>query len=327
MADPCKPILDRIAALQAGKRALQADLRTAPPSEKALLIRLIREADASLREASADLRRCRSTSPAPVLADIRMRLSSCLSSDNRRRLEQALTDAFADEDGIAHSACLAGDESIGVWAPSRGEETARRASLDLLPPIKSGESFGQVVERDLIKRKVRESWDAQPKAFNDDGEADSEGPNFLTSLSYRMEAPNRVITTTEGFRRTPDPFPNIEFTATTTDTLDTEAGVLHCDTTTDVDADLDVAQLLLELFTAGPLGVVRGLFRIASDIWDSSLGPDVQQGGVGCSVLALFPTRISLGGGFFAQITYTRVETAPGGFILAGGTQSVSGPT
>jgi hypothetical protein len=324
MADGCQRFVDRVAAFQAEKRALQAELRSAPPSEKVLLLRLIREADASIRRANAELLACRAQNPAPVLASIRMQLANCLNQDIRERLERALTDAFAEENAIAHSRCIGDNESVGIWVPRIGEEEGRVASLDLLPPRRSGESFGQVVEKNLIKRKVREDWDARPKAYNDEGEPDTDGPVFLTNLSYRMEDPDRVITTTDGFRKAPGLLPDIDFTVTTVDILGTEAGALHCDTTTDVDVDLDVFELLVELFIGGPLGAVRGLFRIASDIWDGSLKPEVDHGGVGCSILALFPSRIDLGDGVGAEASFSRVEAARGGFILAGGSLNIS---
>jgi len=324
MPDQCQPLVDRIRALQAEKRSVQEDLRSASPSEKRLIIQLARQLDAQLREANDELTRCRRTHPAPRLADIRMQLSRCLDPLTRARVEEAITEAFADEDGVAHAACVDGHESLGVWIPAVGEEAGRRLSLELVPPRGSSEEFGLVVERELIKRQVRRDWDARPKAVDDEGEPDTAGPIFLTNLTYRMEEPHRVVTTVEGFRRTSVVVGevNLDFTVTITDDLDVEHGQPHCDTTIDVDADLDILGVVTELFLGGPLGVVRSLVRVGAKIWEDSLAPDHQDGGVGCSALALLPTRIALDDETAVVLSYSRVETAAGQFIVAGGSLS-----
>jgi hypothetical protein len=87
-----------------------------------------------------------------------LQLSSCLDPLKRGRVEKAVTEAFADEDGVAQSPCVDGLESLGVWIPPVGEEAGRRLALELLPPRESNESFGIVVGRELIKRQVRRDW-------------------------------------------------------------------------------------------------------------------------------------------------------------------------
>lgn len=322
MPDPCQPIENRIADLRSTKQSLQEELRAAPPSQKPAFIQLIRQTDVSIREAGAELRRCRSQNPAPVRSDIGFELFRCLDAARRRLLEEALTDAFAADDGIAHADCIDDSERVGIWVPAVGSESGRRAGLEFVNLLREpGETFGQSIGLALIRRNARAAWEAQPKAFNDDGDPSPDGPIFLTSFSFRLESPDRVVTTTGGFRRSGSILPDVDFTATTTDTLGIEQGEIHCDTTTDVDADFSVLGFLLELFLGGPLGAVRALFRIGADIWDSSLGPDDQQGGVGCSALALFPRQIALDDGTSIVTSYSRVGVFPT-FILAGGTLS-----
>ncbi len=324
MADPCQPIVDRLAALQAQRRGLQDELRTASPSEKRFLVQQIRQMGESIRAASAELATCRRTNPAPLRPDIGFQLSTCLPDNIRPRFEQALREAFSEMNGEAHSTCIDGTERVGIWLPSVGEAGGRLAGLEFVnPPRRAGESFSQSISAPLIRRTARAEWDARPKAYNSDGDPDPTGPVFLTGFSFRMQPPDRVVTTTDGFRRISGPLPDVEFTASTIDTLDAEGGAPHCDSTTEVDADFDELSFLLELFLGGPLGVVRSLFRMGADIWDSTIDPG-QQGGVGCGALALFPARINLDAGISAELDYRRVEVTRAGAMLAGGTIEVS---
>jgi hypothetical protein len=239
-------------------------------------------------------------------------------------VEARLTEAFAEQNGIAHSACINGTERVGIWAPTVGEENGRRLGLEFVNLLREPqESFGQSIGHSFIKRNADAAWEAQPKAFNDEGAPTPEGPIFLTNFSFRLESPNRVITTIEGFRRFPFPLPDVDFTVTITDSLIIKEGQIHCDTSTHVDVDSNVIDFVLDLFLGGPLGIVRVLFRIGADIWDSSLAPNDERGGVGYSTLALFPKQIDLGDGFALVTTYSRNEVFPG-FILAGGTLALA---
>src|SRR4030095_6106559 len=134
--------------------------------------------------------------------DIRLVSSRCLDPPTRTLVEAAVPEALADEDGVAHSACVDGRESLGIWIPAVGDEAGRRLALEVVPPRQSGEEFGLVVGRELIKRQVRRDWEARPKAVDDEGEPDTTGPVFLPNPAYRVEKPHRVVTTVEGVGRT-----------------------------------------------------------------------------------------------------------------------------
>lgn len=323
MPDQCQPIIDRITVLQAQRAGLQQELRTASPSEKAFLVEQIRLVNESIRDASVELAVCRRSNPAPLRPDVGFKLLRCLDDDVRPRLEEALREAFADMDGEAHSDCIGGTERVGLWLPSRGGEEGRRAGLEFVnPPVRAGETFGQSLSAPLIRRTARADWDARPKGYDGDGNPADSGPVFLTGFSFQMEPPDRVVTTAEGFRRISAPLlPDVDFKAITTDILDTENDRPHCTSTTEVDAVFDELSFLLELFL-GPLGVVRNLFRIAADIWDSSLDPGAQ-GGVGCGALALLPTHITVDEENDVTLKYSRIEVTRAGDMLAGGTVEV----
>lgn len=329
MSDPCQPIQDRIATLRTELGFLQRELDNAPPDE--LVPRILEQMDEvreSIREQNEELERCRSQNPVPIRPHIGFEFRTCLNAELRQLIEQRLTEAFTSQNGIAHATCINGTERIGIWAPSVGEENTRRLGLESFNLLREpGETFGQSISLSYIQRNARAAWEARPKAFNGDGEPTPEGPVFLTNFSFRLESPNRVVTTTEGFRRL-DIFPDIDFTATTTDTLrivtgEEEAGHIHCDTSTHVDADFQVLGFLRNLFLGGPLGSVQALFQIGADIFDGSLGPENKQGGVGCSLLALFLERIELEEGRLLVFNYSRIEVFSGS-ILAGGTVSLA---
>jgi hypothetical protein len=322
--DPCQPIVDRLEALRAAKKDLQAELSTAPPNEKPALIQQIRQVDAAIKQGGAELTQCRATNPAPLRPDIGFIVTSCLPAGVRADVEEALNEAFEAEDGVAHSRCIDGRERLGVWAPSRGQQDARVAGLEFVnPPLKAGERIGEVVNAEWFRKRVRAGWDAAPKAYNTDMEPDAAGPIFLTDLTFKMQKPNMVLTTTQGFRRIPGPLPDVDFTATTTDVLSAEAGVPHVDSTVDVDVDFDLVSFLLEFFTGGPLGQARGLFTIGADIWDNAFAGGTTQGGAGASALQLFPTEIHLDTDSAVGITYRRLEVTQAGALLSGGTVSM----
>ena len=209
----------RIAALQAEKRALQQDLRSAPPSEKRLIIQLIRRCDVDIRQANTELTSCRAQNPAPRTADIRLHLSSCLDPLKRARVEEAVTEAFADQDGVAHSACVDGLESLGVWIPAVG---ARRPADDWpwssCHPESRTRASGLSLGESSSSARCAATGRPGPR-LDDQGEPNTAGPIFLTNLTYRMEEPSRVVTTVEGFRRSGGLLGDIEFTATVTDDL------------------------------------------------------------------------------------------------------------
>lgn len=318
MPDLCQPILNEIAGLNAEKKFYQDQLKQ-EPGQKAVWIKLIQEVNKQLREQGERLAECRKENPLPLRPNIGFQFSTCLPDDSRPTVEARLTQAFAEQNGVAHAACIDGTERVGIWAPSVGEEKGRRLGLEFVNLLREPqESFGQSIGHSFIKRNADAGWEAQPKAYNDDGVPTPEGPVFLTNFSFRMESPNRVITTIEGFRRFPFPLPDLDFTVTITDILVIRDGQIHCDTSTHVDVESNLLDFLVDLFLGGPLGVVRVLFRIGADIWDSSLAPEDDRGGVGKSLLALFPQRIDLGNGFALATSYSRIEVFSG-FILAGG--------
>src|SRR4029453_7317848 len=132
----------RLSAHRAERVSAREDLHWATPSERQAIIQLARRIDVELRDANAELSRCRRTNPAPRLPDIRLVSSRCLDPPTRTLVEAAVTEAFADEDGVAHSACVDGRESLGIWIPAVGDEAGRRLALEVVPPRQSGEEFG-----------------------------------------------------------------------------------------------------------------------------------------------------------------------------------------
>jgi hypothetical protein len=73
MPDQCQPIVDRIAALQAEKRALQQDLRSAPPSVK----RLSSSSSSAAAASTSDKPTLSSRRAGPRTRHLASRISAC----------------------------------------------------------------------------------------------------------------------------------------------------------------------------------------------------------------------------------------------------------
>ena len=331
MPDKCRPILDRIAELKSQRQLLQSELKSNPGMKEGLA-KLIKELAIQIAQQEVLLKQCRADNPQPVLPDFSMESRLCLPDDKRRQLIEQLNEAFSGERGIAQSLCIGGTERTGVWIPERGSSEARDLGLEsvnLLPD--GGENVGFLVRRGLIQRRAREAWDAQPKVLNSDGDFDPDGRIILTNFSFRFESPNRVVTQIEGFRRGFFPFPDTDFTVTITDILtvvlqdEEDIGKLACSSSVDTEAEFDIFDFITSLLLGGPLlGAIRGLFQISADIFDGSLGPDHEDGGVGCGVLQLLPETIAIDDETSVEITYNRISVFPSGILALGFASIVS---
>lgn len=332
MADECLPILNRIAELKSQRQSLQKELGTAPPALKPALVELIKKLNTDISQQESELRKCRSDNPQPSFPDFSIHFRFCIpDQDTRDQLIEQLNEAFEDENGIAHSQCINGDEKIGIWIPERGSPEARELGLESINLLdNSGENISMLLRRSLVQRQVRAEWNAQPKVLNSNGNPDPQGNTILTNLTFQFEQPNRVVTQIEGFRRRLFPLPDTDFTIAITDLLSVvtqgeleEIGKLQCHTSSNIDADFDVFDLIASSLLGGPLvGAIRGLFQVAVDIFDSSLGPDQDEGGVGCGLLKLYPDSIEVGDEQSLDVTYRRIQVFPSS-IKASGTASL----
>lgn len=282
--------------------------------------------------------------PYSAQPDIGFALDICLDTETRRLTEERLTDYFASERGLVRSYCVDGTEKIGIWIPpfvaalehAQDRETSLRAGLeDVDLQRQPGESFGLAILRSgYIGDAVHAAWAAQPKILNNKGEPDPDGSVVLRHLSYQREGDNRVVTEIKGFKRMPSMIPDLDFTVNITDTVQVgtgeDAGRLVCDSSTDFDVDTDggtidfLNHLAVNLFL-GPLGIAHTLFPFAADIFDDPLAPAVERSGVGCSMMALFPSRLDLDddGEQALVFSYSRLQVGQGNSIRAGGSVSV----
>lgn len=144
MPDPCQPIQQRIAESQDTKRALQEDLKDATPTQKAGIIKLIRQLDAEIVEQKKLLQECRETSPAPLRPDIGWELGSCLDPTTRGDVERLLTEMFARRSVASRMPPALRALSVLVSghparAARKGDATASSSSiLPALVPQRSG---------------------------------------------------------------------------------------------------------------------------------------------------------------------------------------------
>lgn len=336
MADKCQEILGRIADLKSQQQTLQAELKEASPALKAGLANFIKKLSKDIDQQQQELSKCRADNPQPIFPDFSIDLRLCIPDQGTRdQLVAQLNEAFDAERGVAHSQCIDDDEKIGIWIPGRGTPEARELGLESINLLDNpGENISMLLRRSLVQRQVREEWNAQPKVLNSNGNPDPNGNTILTNLTFQFEQPNRVVTQIEGFRRRPFPLPDTDFTITITDLLSVisqgeleDIGKLQCQTSTNVDADFDVFDLVSSLLLGGALvGGLRGLFQIGADIFDNSLGPDPDENGVGFGLIKLFPKRITIDDDQSIEMTYRRIQVFTTG-IKASGNATLIGRT
>jgi hypothetical protein len=326
MPDPCQSIQQHITQAQETRRALQEDLKDATPGQKKGIIRLIKQLNAEIAEQRKLLQDCRKDNPAPLRPDIGWELGVCLNADVGRRLEEELTDLFADVNGIAHADCRDGTERIGVWAPAIGSEAGRREGLEFVNLAGRGNgAFGISLNRDFINRRIRAANEAMVRAFDMDGNPNEEGPIFLSNgASGHFVSPSTIVTTVEGFRRL-GPL-DVGFVVTIADTFriagaggGERPGTVTVDTSVDFESDFLELEVIVGFALSRVLGALLAAFRFGLDaVVDGEIGASPLAGlGIGRALLPLFLADLTLRSGGL-EFTYDRVEVFPG-FILAGG--------
>lgn len=219
-----------------------------------------------------------------------------------------------------------GSTRIAIWLRTPPVLTAdvnqaRERGVAQLDLVRKGEGFGFFLNVGLVRRIAFDAWLRAPKRLDAEGRPDANGPINLTAFALDFVAPNRVVMRVDGFDERP--WPDVNFTVVTTDTITASAGTLVAETDTDliVDRDQHLALGFLlslagivgptPLFFLGAVFVVQGLIvTLAPD-------PDLGQG-AGARALELVPKEIMIPDGFKYIPYYTRGEVSGGG-IFAGG--------
>jgi hypothetical protein len=271
--------------------------------------------------------------PAVSTPDLAFQFSPCLPDELRDPVVAAVREAVGATADV-RAACVAGTERVAIWfhpLTPGADTTARDRGLQRLSLLHSGETFACIVNSSLIRSRAQDAWDAAPKRLDGDGHPDPDGPIHLTSFSLSFTSPNRVVTKIGGYDERP--WPDVDFTLTTTDTIGASANEITCASSEDLDVDTSWLNFLtgIFLFVLPPLGLVF----LVEDIIVGSVDAPNANAGAGCGAASLIPREILIPGGLKVVLLYRRAEVASGG-LFAGGSYlviprdpavTISGPT
>ncbi len=256
--------------------------------------------------------------PPPVSTpDLAIQIAFCLPAELNDAVVSAVRQAI-DPNADVRTACVSGTQRIGIWLRpfvNNQDNQARDRGLQRLNILGAGETLTFFINAALIRRQALDGWNAAPKRLNGDGGADPNGPIHLTGFSVSFESPNRVVTKVTGFDERP--WPDVDFTLTTTDTLSVSGGQVNCTSQRNLDVDTSWLNFLTGLFLIllPPLGIVFLVERIIVGSADAPSG----DAGPGCAAAKLIPREILIPGGQKVVPSYSRIEVSSGG-IFAGGT-------
>jgi hypothetical protein len=220
--------------------------------------------------------------------DAAFQFSPCLPS----QVESQVVDAIQSIGSDVHTACQSGSERVGIWlqAPSgRDDAAVRDRGVADLNVLQSGETFAAMVSAAAIYRKAFNEWrddNVTPKRLNGDGKPDPHGPVHLTDFQVDFQSPNKVTSTIRGYDERP--WPDVDFTLTTTDTLSVSGGRVKCQSAEHFDVDTSVLNLLTGVFgvLVPPLGLIFGIEDIIVSGTDA---PDIDnRGSLGCPAAHFF---------------------------------------
>ena len=264
--------------------------------------------------------------------DIAFQFTPCvnsLASGLEDSMLAAIRDAFPGAD--VRTLCRTSgrrpiqSQRVGIWmrppVQNTDDEQVRTAGLESLSLLKPDEDFAAFVNEAYIRGEAFEAFAKMPKRLKKGGAIpDRHGPIHLTRLDVVFEAPDRIITTVDGYDDRL--WPGVDFRLTTTDRPSASGGQLRVDTHTNLDtdtgwlADLALATLGLGLFVSGwfllATVVVAGL---GGYVAVQSASPT---GVLAGSVATRFPSKIMLPYRLALAMNYQRVSVTVGG-LFAGG--------
>jgi hypothetical protein len=260
--------------------------------------------------------------PFVSIPDAAFQISPCLPSTLEGQVGDAVR-TVVPAGAEVRVACVNGTERIGAWLMAmagRDDAAARSRGLSALSILGASETFAAKVGSAAILRNAYAQWNAAAKRLNGDGNPDPNGPVHLTGFTPRFTAPNTVSATITGFDERP--WPDVDFTLATTDSLSVGAGRVQCQSATSFDVDTSVLNVLTGVFgiLVPPLGLVFGIEDI---IVSGADAPSTTRASLGGPAVQFFPGTILLPLGLKATATYSRVGVDGSG-ITAGGSFSVS---
>jgi hypothetical protein len=261
-------------------------------------------------------------------------------------LEQARKNGYPDAGVHLNFVAAQSTTQIGIWlvGPSPAEfDDAKKAGLRLSAVgIPSENHFSISVNNGTIEREVDRRWasgeiprhydDGGNACFGEDCDIDIDGVfAYFTDLDSPFNPRRDRIYTIVGGKYTPA-FPDVEFTATTTDIFTIENGRIAITSSTSVDTEtsifnvLTAAFLLVGTIFTSAFGIGVGVVPfIAAAVFGTEdaiihLQGDAQVPGVGQFVVSkFFPKVLKLPGLPEIPLTYNGVFAGGGALVSATG--------
>lgn len=258
---------------------------------------------------------------APILSfQLGLCLPESLSESALSRLE-SMIQAFLDNPGISRAngniehGCVDGTERIGIWK-FPASDTISHTSLSEINIIREGELFAMYFDGSLLRSQALSVFSNVPERWNHNGVPDPNGPTHLQNLFVYFVEPNIIVTQVTGFDE--DPWPDVSFRYTITDTIRPDALKLRCDRSTSFDADTSILNFLTLIFTGAGLLELGLLFGVQSIIVNS-INPNINAfASVGCGLSEMLNQEFPLPGGKKISLLYTRFDAFIDGVIVAG---------
>jgi hypothetical protein len=262
---------------------------------------------------------CPPIGPPPVSTpDVGFQFFPCLPEELNGQVLDALRDFVPGAADVKPPKCMNGTTRLGVWfAPVSGfdDDAARDRGLDGLSLLQSGETFAGFLWRGFLTAKANNGFADQPKRIDPGGAPNPDGPIHLSSLDVAYTAPNQVSSFIHGYDERP--WPDVDFTLRTTDSLGTSNGRIQCMTSQSIDVDTGWLNALTGLFflTFPPLGA---FFLYENIVVSGADAPNTKAGSAACPAVRVFPAEIMLPGAQKVVVSYARAEVNENGIVVGG---------
>jgi hypothetical protein len=246
-----------------------------------------------------------------------------LSASQESVLVNAIKIAFSQAQDV-FAFCDA-TERVGVWFRPEGgrdDQAARLRGLATVNIVRPalGESFAGHIEGVYLTSAAETNWNQSPKLINSSGSPDPNGSIVLKGFTTSASPPSQWISTVTGTDTAP--WPDVDFTMTTTDTISVANGRIQCSSANAISTDTSVLNLLTGVFLIAfpPLG---GFFLYEDILASGADAPSTTAASVLCPAVAIFPAQILLPGTLQkAVFSYTRAQTDGSG-VTVGGTVGI----
>jgi hypothetical protein len=148
---------------------------------------------------------------------------------------------------------------LGIWTDNTYASFPDKEKSQFLNSVTindAGKMFALWVNVEMIRKQIYDNWKSTPKTYNSDFRPDNNGPIHINNIDFTLESPNRMIT--KIFGTDERPWPDVDFTLTSADTLSTTLDSIVCTTKNYLDVDKSWLNALTGIFTG--LATIFGIF-------------------------------------------------------------------